>query len=226
VLEQARARLLAEPDGAARLAELAADDARTRERLSAAAVAREVQRRRAPAPPRRLAVAFAAAVPALGALLLWVLARPVTPPDDEGTRIKGLQPQLLVHRKTPDGADPLTDGAQVHPGDVLQLSYVAAGRAYGAVVSIDAAGVVTLHLPEHEGPALRLTGSGAHVLPHAYALDDAPGWERFFLVTSDQPFDASRVLDAARALGAARKQPLGLPAFLSQTSFTVEKRAP
>lgn len=235
-LEQARARLLAEPDGAQRLAALSAHDAQTLAALPPPAVAAEVKRRAAPtspASPRPFVFAFAVAVPVLAALLLWVAAGPrVAPPsvpglEEDGTRLKGLGPKLLVHRQTPGGADALGDGATVRPGDVLQLSYVAAGRPYGVIVSLDATGSVTLHLPEQPGAAAKLDGSGAHALPRAYALDDAPGYERFFLVTADRPFETAQIVDAARALGAAgRTRPLGLPAFLDQTSLAVGKRAP
>ena len=233
-LEQAKARLLAEPDGAQRLAALAADDQQTLAALPPSVAAAEARRRaksRAPASPRRFAFAIALGVPALAAALLWVTTGPRRlPPGDEPdtTRIKGLQPKLLLHRQTPRGADALSDGALVSSGDVVQLSYVSAGRAFGAIVSLDAAGGVTLHLPDREGPAAKLEGSGAHALQRAYALDDAPGYERFFFVTSDRPFDVVQVVEAARALGGSegRTRPLELPAFLDQTSVAVGKRAP
>ncbi len=49
-------------------------------------------------------------------------------------------------------------------------------------------------------PAPPLDPRGPVVLPSAYELDDAPGFERFFLVYSAKPFDVAAVDPAARAL--------------------------
>ncbi|XXF80848.1 ActD-like protein [Myxococcaceae bacterium GXIMD 01537] len=143
----------------------------------------------------------------------------------ESTRVKG-DPRLLIHRQRAGGATRLTGADRARPGDVLQLGYNAAGRRYGAVLSLDGRGGVTLHQPESpEGP-LELAG-GSATLAHAYALDDAPGFERFILVTSDAPFELREVLDSARALAhdpdVARGAPLPLPGSFDQTSVTLEK---
>jgi hypothetical protein len=69
-------------------------------------------------------------------------------------------------------------------------------------------------------------------LPSAYELDDAPGFERFFLIASDRPFEVAPVLEAARALAAqpvaARRASLPLAPGLRQTSLALDKpqRAP
>jgi hypothetical protein len=60
-------------------------------------------------------------------------------------------------------------------------------------------------------------------MPNAYALDAAPRFERFVLVTSQKPFEVSVVLSAARAVGADPSAPLLLPPDLRQTSFVVRK---
>jgi hypothetical protein len=66
-------------------------------------------------------------------------------------------------------------------------------------------------------------------LPHAYELDDAPGFERFFLVTCARAFSVQPVLDAAHAVArgaTARTAPLALPSELEQSSVTLEKATP
>jgi hypothetical protein len=64
-------------------------------------------------------------------------------------------------------------------------------------------------------------------LPSAYELDNAPSFERFFLVRADESFEVAPVLKAARALSArapvARRAPLPLPAGFNQVSLALEK---
>ncbi len=209
-LARARARLLEEPDGAARLAALEADTAATLARHPPAEVARQVasQARRLQArwerPARRFPFA-AALVPALAAAA------------------------LVVHRQRAETPEALEDGARVAEGDVVQVAYVAAGRAQGVILSVDGRGTVTLHAPEAGDTSVRLGASGAHPLPGAYALDDAPGFERFFLVTAEAPFTVEEVLAAARSLAShpeARTSPLPLPSRYTQASFLLEKSSP
>jgi hypothetical protein len=239
-LASARARLLQESDGAARLAALQADTAATLERLPPAELARRVASqarvrqlgRERTAPRFRPALAL---VPALAAAALVLLVRPQAAPPVGGqealeeTRVKGLEPHLVVHRQRDQAAEALADGARVAEGDVVQLAYVAAGRAHGAILSVDGRGTVTLHAPEAGQASVPLARTGLHVLPGAYALDDAPGYERFFLVTADAPFALEEVLAAARSLAGrpdASTSPLPLPSRYTQASFLLEKPSP
>ena len=147
----------------------------------------------------------------------------------EETRVKGLEPRLTVHRQRAGEAEPLADGALAASGDVVQLAYVAAGRAHGVILSVDGRGTVTLHAPESGTGSVPLAPAGTHALPGAYALDDAPGFERFFLVTAEAPFSLEEVLAAARSLAGhaeARTSPLPLPSRYMQASFTLEKSSP
>ena len=63
------------------------------------------------------------------------------------TRVKGLAPQLLLFRKSAAGVERLSEGSPARDHDLVQMAYQAAGRRYGAVVSIDSRGVITRHLP-------------------------------------------------------------------------------
>ncbi|WP_375755353.1 ActD-like protein [Corallococcus exercitus] len=256
-LVAARDRLSREPDGPARLAALEADSRATLEALSPDRVAREVKARfarastpaapRAEAPPSRPSWRFLPAlVPVLAAATLFVLVRPgassqeqeardpwsatgSTPGVLEPTRSKGLQPRLDVHRQAATRTERLTDGAPAQAGDVVQLSYTAAGHAHGVILSVDGRGTVTPHLPAPGDTSAPLERSGTHLLPRAYELDDAPGFERFFLITADAPFELDGVMAAARVLAAspeARTAPLTLPTGLGQTSFLLEKPSP
>ena len=142
------------------------------------------------------------------------------------TRVKGVRPHLAVFRQTPGGVEPLADGSLARDGDVVQLTYQAAGRPFGVILSIDGRGVVTVHHPRDGHQAARLVPSQAVRLPSAYRLDDAPGRERFVLVTAEEPFDLAPVVNAAEQLarsGAAGTEPLRLPSSLEQSSFTLSK---
>ena len=141
---------------------------------------------------------------------------------------KGLQPHLTLYRKTSDANSVKLEKNQVvSEGDVLQLGYVAAGARFGVVFSVDGRGVVTLHFPREAQDSLALKTDGETLLPFSYELDDAPLFERFFLVTDKEPFDPISVMNSARKqakdLDASRTQPLDLPEGMVQMSFLLRK---
>jgi len=208
---------------------------------SAADVALEVHRRRnqrtdaARERPRTLR-AFAPRALAVGSALALgtLIATRWLPIETEGTgalpsvptegsspkemaTIKGLSPHVVVYRKTNASPDRLSASTVVHGGDTLQVTYVAAGRRFGVVASVDAAGSITLHLPERPGPAAPLVGQGETPLPHAFELDDSPGFERFVLVTGDRPFSTTEVVESLRPGGAP------LPIDLTASDITLRK---
>ena len=88
-------------------------------------------------------------------------------------------------------------------------------------------GHVTLHLPRQGRRAAPLRADEGVLLDHAFELDDAPGWERFFFVTSETPFDLVAVVDGARhaPVGATPPAALPIPAPLEQSAFSLEKEA-
>ena len=160
------------------------------------------------------------AVPAV-ALILAVVAVP-TLFERETTqapaeRIKGGESglRLLVFRKLDSGAERLQDGALARRGDLVQLAYRSGGLPYGAIVSVDGRGVVTQHLPTAGTKAVPLAAQDT--LDAAYELDDAPRWERFYLLAADRRFG----LAAVKAKLAADDEALG--ADVSLHRFTLKK---
>ncbi len=231
--EEARAleeRMRQDADLAERLEALRASDRDILARHPPAAVAREVHRRLEAERPGRWRLAMAVTGPVLaGALALALLVRPAGVDQGEGgERIKGARPQLIALMLRGGQAEQLADGALVAPGDAIQLAYSAAGLRHGVIVSIDGRGGVTLHWPEDPRQPARLQPGGRVVLPHAFQLDDAPGFERFILVTAAEPIDVARVLEAARA--AARSGPaakdLDLPSTWFQSRIELRKAQP
>jgi hypothetical protein len=73
-----------------------------------------------------------------------------------------------------------------------------------------------------------LRPEGETRLDYAYRLDDAPGFERFFLVTSERALPIAAVLEAGRRLASDPRQAprarLGLPAGLEQWSVLLTKK--
>lgn len=149
---------------------------------------------------------------------------------------KGTEPsvsRLWVYRQrtvsNQEQPERLSNGAHAARGDLLQLAYAAGpdGR-FGVLLSIDGAGRVTQHLPEPGASAAAPLRSPREIrLPSAYELDDAPGFERFLLITAAQQFPVAAALDAARALAGrganARTAPLSLSSAFHQTSVLLQK---
>jgi hypothetical protein len=230
-----RRRLAAEGrDADAELAALAASSREILEAHPPARVAAAVRARARTKRPRT----WLAALPLVlaGAAAIGLLARPAKhdttdrAPALEDTIFKGSTDAgaavLGVYRHREGGDERLADGAAAARGDLVQLTYRAGAARFGALLSIDGRGQVTMHWPDSAGAAGRLSEKGEVRLPSAYELDDAPAFERFFLVTAEAPFPLASVVDAARALAAkpqATRAPLALPASLHQASLTLEK---
>jgi len=234
-----RAAVESDPDVAARLAALEASSAEILARTPAAEVARSIEGRKRvsdaraaqTARPTRFLMILAPTV-AAAALVLAVVNRgepdggkPAVVDTGFGDRSKG-DPALTVFLRRGPDAQELRDGDAARKGDVLQLSYTAAGRGFGVIVSIDGGGTVTLHYPEEPLSSTAL-GTGINALPHSYELDAAPRFERFFFLTSDRPIDVESVLARARALahdpGAAEREKLGLGSGVQEVSTLVRK---
>jgi len=223
----------------ARRADLEASNRAILDALPPERVAAEVERRhrvhaaRAAAAASRRRTLFgvglaAAAAAAIGLVLATRTPRAqVAQRDDapETTRIKG-DARLVVHRKHGDRIERLIDGDRAAAGDLIQVAYVAAGARFGVIASIDGRGAVTVHLPLDGATAPALDQGGAVPAPSAYELDDAPGFERFVLVTSDRAFAVETVTRAAAKVAAAdhaQARRLELPPELAQHSFLLRK---
>jgi len=164
------------------------------------------------------------AVPVAAAAALLVVAVPTLFGPEEGdrdTRIKGLEPHLEIFRKTTAGSEGLEEGSLVREGDLVQIVYQASGEKYGAILSVDGRGTMTLHLPSEGKHAIELQQGGQDTLGFSYELDNAPRWERFYFVTADIPFDIPVVKRAIRQ--AEEEEELALPRGFKQHVFTLKK---
>jgi hypothetical protein len=237
--EELRARLRAEGrDPEEVLASLAASNRAVLEEMPKRVAAASIRARLEASKSARRPRAWLLALPTLAvaaAVALLVVRVPdgsgdgrIPPPYDthDGTYngIKG-PTRLVVYRHGESRNLPY--GARAARGDLLQLAYVSDRAGYGVVVSLDGAGGVTVHLPGSNGErAVPLTTARETRLPSSFELDDAPGFERFFLVTAPQPFAVAPIVEAARALAgkpAAHDAALALPPQFAQNSFLVDK---
>jgi hypothetical protein len=240
-LDRVESLVRSDPGLRERLEELRRSNEEILEREPPAKIAAAIRRRMLTATAdgqgparRRYRPAASFAFPAAAAVLVLfgaVMARGLfLPPQADEIRAKSGAPGLLVYKKTASGAFALADGAPASAGDVLQIKYAAGSARYGVIVSLDGRGTVTWHLPGPGAPlqggkAPRIDEKGA-ALASAYELDDAPAFERFFLLSSKSDFELSLVSGALRDLalsGQADTGALRLPAGLECKSLLVKK---
>lgn len=201
----------------ARVQALEVDDAATRTKYPHLTRTKLREGVTAPARSPWLMPALALAAALLGGVVTLQLTRT----DVDDVRFKGDGPTLHLFRLA--GAEPerLDDGAKVKPHDVVQVAFELSGAKHVVIVSVDGLKHGTLHWPRNgktEAPV------GFNKLPESFELDDAPGFERFFLVTSDAPLAVGEILVAAEA--AARSAPLALPKSATSRSFLLDKVTP
>ena len=146
---------------------------------------------------------------------------------EEITRIKGMKPSLKVYRQTNGDTELLSNQALVEEHDLLQLSYNAGGEKYGTILSVDGRGTVTLHYPAFDSLPPVLDNEGEIALPYSYELDDAPMFEQFILITSDEEFDVAELIDLVQkqSVDLTGDQPVNLdiPDIYEQTSIYLKK---
>jgi hypothetical protein len=198
---------------------------------AATAAKRAAERRRL----RRVTmIGLATSVAAIAVVAGFVL-RPTapTPPRvaqvnyDDDVRVKG-PARVIAFRQVGDQVEKLGADAVVHEGDLLQLRYNSGGKPYGLIASVDGAGGVTLHFPVREDAPTAMAAKTT-TLPEAYALDNAPKFERFFIITSAEPIDVQQTLASLRVLAArpdSGDAELDLGPGLHQWSLRLRKGTP
>jgi len=172
-------------------------------------------------------------IPALAcAALLIVLPLQMqkenVPEEIYATRTKGEigeeAPGLEVWRKSGDSAEKLSPEAAVKAGDIVQLRYIVPHSCYGALLSMDGRGVLTVHLSGNDDRAAPLTPGRPIALKTSYKLDDAPAFEAFYLITALESF----YLDSVKKVLMDVKHPISDEQSLELaqkqvTAFTLRK---
>lgn len=107
---------------------------------------------------------------------------------DDGTRIKGMSASLEVWKKTGDSAVQMVNLGDAFEGDEIQLRYRVPQKCFGMLFSMDGNGTITMHMGDGN-KAVELEPGKMTTLPFAYKLDNAPKFEKFFLLTSEKAFE-------------------------------------
>ena len=140
--------------------------------------------------------------------------------------IKG-NARISIYRKNQDGVELLFNNSIVYEHDLIRLSYFAANFKYGIIFSIDGRGTVTLHYPSETRASTKIENEQEVYLDQAYELDDAPLFERFFFVTSENELSARLILNVAQQLAnspqVALSGDLPLPQNIFQSSIILRK---
>jgi hypothetical protein len=157
------------------------------------------------------------AVPA-GALAIFVISffftgtedtiwnRDIVNNNGEITRIKGKENSLSIYRKTGAEIKTLKEGDSVKNRDLLQIAYRVTTGRYAVILSIDGRSSVTLHFPEKPRSSARVNRGKTVYLKNSYELDNAPDFERFFLLVSDEKINIDRIIQQAEKLAGNRKR--------------------
>ncbi len=114
--------------------------------------------------------------------------------DVQTIRIKGKnvsQPQLFIYRQEKGEARLLKNGAKANHGDIIQIAYNPSGKKYGLIFSIDGNHEITPHLWNDSGSGFVEVNQKISILDFSYELDDAPEYEVFVMVTSDNEINLS-----------------------------------
>lgn len=122
-----------------------------------------------------------------------------TPAAATTVRLKGDTPiiqeaNLFVYRQNGSEIHSLENEAVAKEGDVLQITYQAGNNEYGIIFSVDGNGNITRHYPENSWTAAKLKHSNEEIpLDFSYELDNAPNFEYFIMVGSQNQFSLENI---------------------------------
>ena len=120
--------------------------------------------------------------------------------DHGTTRLRGFVTKLYVYRKHGKDIELLNDNSTGRINDLIQLAYAVTKDTFGIIFSIDGRGNVTKHFPINSLQAAKMKPGRKFFLSHSFQLDDAPEFERFFMVTSDSQFNGGYIITLAKQL--------------------------
>ena len=180
-----------------RLEDLRASNRQILEEAPPAQVATEIRNRLETDVPRRTISRWVPALAVAATLLLFVPNLLRSPNEPGYIGIKGQTPHLVLYRQVDERAQRLDDGETAVEGDLIQIVYVSPDSGYGVIFSVDGRDSLVLHRAER-GISFKLETGRPDTLGFSYQLDDAPEYEKFFLVTSDRPFHVAPLLKRVR----------------------------
>jgi hypothetical protein len=117
--------------------------------------------------------------------------------DSEVVRFKGSDVNLRIYRKTAGEPEELEQNSVAVKGDAIQIGFQSRLQ-YVVIFSIDGRGNVTLHYPDNEYASTQIEKGKKILLNKSYKLDDAPRYEKFYLVASDVGVNTGFIIKTAR----------------------------
>lgn len=108
--------------------------------------------------------------------------------------LKGSQ-KLNIYLKDSDNIEQLNNFDKVYANNQLQITYKS-NNNYGTIFSVDGINNITFHYPESLFSTTKLDIGKEVNLPSSYTLDNAPYFEKFYFVTSEESFDLNLVKNA------------------------------
>lgn len=133
---------------------------------------------------------------------------------------------LKLYRMTKNSINAIKNGAKAREGDLIQVAYNAGENNFGFIFSVDGNGNITKHFPETGWTACELTRGLSEVpLEYSYELDDAPKFEYFIFVTSNEIFDMNFINEMGEELRDLNylRQGAFLPEGCEESIFVLNK---
>lgn len=144
--------------------------------------------------------------------------------NNEVILLKGAQ-KLNIYVRKSDEIEKLRDNDSAHMNNQLQITYLTKNN-YGLIFSIDGLNNVTFHYPENLHSPTNLDAGKEVSLPTSYTLDNAPYFEKFYLVTSKDSFDLKFVQNAIKNITISNgsiNEDLQLPSKYYISTITLRK---
>lgn len=110
----------------------------------------------------------------------------IDPVEGLTERSKGNGARLFIYKKDGNGAVLLKNKTPIGRNEIIQISYLSGGEAFGAILSVDGNGIITQHFPDSGNMTSTLSSNGEVSLDFSYKLDDAPKFERFIFITGNE----------------------------------------
>lgn len=114
--------------------------------------------------------------------------------NNEVLYLKGIQ-SINIYLKSDNSIKKLTNMNTVSENNQIQLTYLSIQK-YGLIFSIDGLNNVTFHLPQTKDNSLSLEIGKEVQLPTSYIFDNAPFFEKFYFVTSNNLFTFDSIKSA------------------------------
>lgn len=144
--------------------------------------------------------------------------------DEEVILLKGRN-KINIYQQEGDSINKLSNLDKVEENDKLQITY-SSTEGYGIIFSIDGLNNITYHYPENIYGSRSMDIGSDISLPSSYILDNAPYFEKFYLVTSKDSFDfdyVNRNIESMRVDNGSLVEDLELSADYNIKSITLLK---